>query len=116
MSGMGKGLSKGKIMNKKFISVRKNFRLIFLFSPAGFLVRGIGICILFFILHAMGFNKYLGIVFGTFYIGNLNIFSFFWKILAILYSLSYFAFILLAPILIIGSGIFWILKRLIKVN
>lgn len=81
------------------------------FSPKGFFLRACEIMIVFGILSAVGFQKYVGALFGTAYSGSLSAGVYFIRTLGITYGIFYFAALLLAPILLIASILFWCLEK-----
>ena len=95
-----------KKLLKKYLSIK-------LLTPAGFLVRGIEIIIILFILDLLGCKEYVGVIFGTVFTGGSgSVFAYFLKFLGAAYGVMYFMAIFLAPVLIIASGIFWGLNKL----
>jgi hypothetical protein len=85
----------------------KKYSSIKLFSPAGFLVRGIEIILIFFILDLAGGKEYLGVIFGTVFTGGAgSVHAYFLKFFGAAYGAMYFLSVFLAPPLIIGSAVF----------
>jgi len=73
-------------------------------SPGGFLVRAAVLAILYLAVHALGFRQYTSILCGTIPPGGA-------AILGVVYIVLYFAFVLIVPTLVLGSGILWALQR-----
>lgn len=72
-----------------------------LFSPRGFLARAVWIAVAYGLAHAAGLRDATSFLSGTPqpWHGRL------W--LGLLYAVLHYAFVLAAPILTIGAGIFW---------
>lgn len=96
----------GKLFSK-FLGVR-------FFSPGGFLSYAVIITVTYFLLEAIGLRSYMAILFGmdSSAIGNG------WLAISLagIYLFFYFAFILLAPIFLLGSILFHIILKVIKIG
>ena len=76
-------------------------------SPGGLFIRGLILVILFLACHLAGLRLYTSILTGTFtpVAGSTQLASLF----GVLYALAFLAFVLIAPILLIASGILFLL-------
>ena len=72
------------------------------FSPGGFLVRALLVALAFGIVHVLGWREETRFLSGT-PASALE---------GVLYLLAYFAFVLLAPTLVLGAGILAVLDAL----
>ena len=80
-------------------------------SPKGFLVRAAIIGTIFLLLYIAGLKEYTCVLCGTSPTGNV---ADSWSaMLGVSYVLCYFAFIVLAPVLILAAGILWLLQSTI---
>ena len=80
-------------------------------SPSGFLVRAALITAIFLLLYLAGLKEYTCVLCGTSPTGNV---ADSWSaMLGVSYVLCYFAFIVLAPVLILAAGILWLLQSTI---
>lgn len=81
-----------------------------LFSPKGFLVRAALIGIVYLVCHAAGLREHTAFLSGTDATAGA------WRagsaILGAIYLLSYFAFVLAAPVLVLAAGLLRFLLRL----
>ncbi len=79
-------------------------------SPRGFLLRSALVAAVFFVLHAAGCRDFTGFFSGgrtaTGAAGDVQMG------LGILYALSYYSFVALAPVLVLAAGILAVLERL----
>lgn len=82
------------------------------FSSEGFFIRGVEISLIFLILHIFGCKKYVGVLFGTTFSAGITPVVYFLRLAGLLYGVFYFAFLFLAPIFFIATGIFMILERI----
>jgi phosphotransferase system glucose/maltose/N-acetylglucosamine-specific IIC component len=73
-------------------------------SPRGFLVRALLIALAFGVVHALGWREETRFLSGTPASLRLGVF----------YLFFYFAFVLVAPTLVLGAGIFAVLERLTR--
>lgn len=89
-----------------------NFSKAPFFSPQGFLIRGIEISLIFFILHLIGCKKYAGTLFRTTFSGVMTPIAYIWRLAGLLYGVFYFAFLLLAPIFFIAALFFLVFLHL----
>ena len=81
------------------------------FSPKGFLIRAAIIGAIFLLCYIAGLKEYTCILCGTSPTGNV---ADSWSaILGAVYVLCYFMFIVLVPVLILASGILWLLQKII---
>ena len=80
------------------------------FTPRGLLLRALLLGLVFLILHVAGLRRYTGVISGTAMMiaGSTRTAL----IAGACYILSYFAFVLLAPILGIAAGILFSLRLL----
>lgn len=80
-------------------------------SPAGFLVRAAGLTVLHALLTLCGLRSYMCVLSLTFPEGTLRSLSFFF---CMIYLISYFAFILVVPVLVIAAAIFAAALRFVR--
>ena len=81
-------------------------------SPSGFLVRAALITAIFLLLYLAGLKEYTCVLCGTSPTGNVA--DSWSSMLGVGYVLCYFAFIVLAPVLVLATGILWCLQRAIS--
>jgi hypothetical protein len=81
------------------------------FSPKGFLIRAAILGAIFFLCYIAGLKEYTCILCGTSPTGNVA--DNWSSILGVVYVLCYFIFIVIVPVLIMASGILWLLQKLI---
>ena len=75
-----------------------------LISPHGFFAAAVVLSLLFGVCHALGWRDYSTILSGNMLPeGKTD--------LGILYVLAYFGFVIVFPILVLASAIFWLLLR-----
>ena len=79
-----------------------------LFSPRGLLVRAVLIVLVFVLCHAAGLREKTSILCGTSPTGDVD--DMLSITLAALYMLAYFGALVVAPILILASGVFMALN------
>ncbi len=74
------------------------------FSPEGFVVRAVAIAVLFLVCHLLGLRQYTTIASGSAppSLGSESVGA----ALGVIYIAAYFGFVVLAPILLIGAGLF----------
>ena len=77
------------------------------FTPQGFLIRGIEISLIFFILHLFGCKQYVGSLFGTTFNAGITPIVYIWRLAGVLYGFFYFAFVFIAPIFFIAAVFLW---------
>ena len=92
----------------RLAAIRQVFRAP-VFSARGFLVRAVFLVVLFLVLDALGLRACAGVVCGSHatLAGSVDAAV----IGAVAYILSYLGVVLLAPVLVIASGVFWLLAR-----
>lgn len=73
------------------------------FSPQGFLIRGLEISIIFFVLNLLGCKQYVGTIFGTTFSGRITPIVGVLRLAGVVYGFFYFAFIFIAPIFFIAA-------------
>ena len=78
-------------------------------SPKGLFVRALILIVLFLLCHLAGLRVYTSVLTGTFIpiAGSTQLASLF----GILYALLFLAAVLVAPILLIASGLLYLLER-----
>lgn len=81
-----------------------------MFTPQGFVVRALLLTLIFLILELLGLRAYTCILCGSSPTGGAADSTL--AILAVIYILSYFAAVLLVPILLIAAAIFWFVLQL----
>ena len=78
-------------------------------SPAGFFVRAAGLLVFFAVAHAIGLREWTCMISGTVpqnaFGNNLD------RYLAVTYLVFYLGAFIVAPILTIAAGIFYVLQR-----
>jgi hypothetical protein len=80
-----------------------------LFSPAGFLFRAVILAVIFLIMELLGLRTYTSVLSGASPSGMVGD-----KISAVLgwlYIIFYFGFVVLTPILLLASLMFWLFVR-----
>lgn len=85
------------------------------FSPAGLLVRGLVIALLFFLAHVAGLRDYATVLSGA--LPSETVSPVVALPLGMGYVLLYFAFVILAPILVIAAALLaagWSLVRALR--
>ncbi len=78
------------------------------FSPGGLLARAVALSAVFIALHAAGLRPYTSFLSGTFVLPEHTELSAF---LGLAYILSYLAFSVLVPILVIAAGLLFFMSR-----
>jgi hypothetical protein len=79
-----------------------------LIGPGGFLWAALGLCLLYFICHLMGWREYTAFLSGSAPPGEQGTHG---LLLGVVYMAAYFGFVLVAPVLVLASGIFALLLR-----
>ena len=81
-----------------------------LVSPRGFLITAATLAVLFLVAHAAGLRGHASVICGQVPGGSVAI------ALGTAYVLSYFAWVLVVPVLVIGAGILALLNRLLPAH
>lgn len=79
-------------------------------SPAGLLVRAAGLTLLYWALHLVGLRDYATVLSGG--LPSADASPHVAPILGVVYVLSYFAWVIMVPVLVLASGVLWALLRL----
>ena len=77
-------------------------------SPGGFALWAASLAALFAVAHALGFREYASVLCGTVPLGAFNLLMN--RFFAIVYVLLYLGAAVLAPILLIGGAVFFLLE------
>ena len=77
-------------------------------SPRGFLRRAVELLVIFLVCHAAGLREYTSIISVTSPSGGKA--DTLCAVLGCVYGVVYFLCVLVAPILVLASGIFWLLQ------
>ena len=85
-----------------------------LFTAQGLLVRALLIALVFLLLHAIGLREYTTILSGTSPTGNRG--DLFAVVLAVLYVLSWFGFVLVVPILVLAAAMLAVVQSLARLR
>ncbi len=80
-----------------------------LVSPCGFVWAALVLCLLYAVCHALGWREYTSFLSGSAPVGERSNLA---LVLGIVYVLSYFGFVLLAPILALAAAIFALLLHI----
>jgi len=91
-------------MNKGFWQKSRELWRAELFSPKGFVQRAILICVAFAVVHLLGLREFTSVLNGT--TGSVEMGRGESAMLGFIYILSYLAFVLLVPILLLAAAIF----------
>ena len=84
-----------------------------LISPLGFLAVAAVLAAVYWLLHLLGWREQVGFLSGNFPSGS----GARWPLLqGVVYLLSYFAFVLAVPILVLAAGIFSVFSRLTRLR
>jgi undecaprenyl pyrophosphate phosphatase UppP len=83
-----------------------------LFSPRGFTVRAIIIALLFAVCHSLGLREYTSFISGTPTSADTSLQTS--AVIGLIYMASYFAFVLLTPILLVAAAVQAVLERLLR--
>jgi hypothetical protein len=75
------------------------------FSPGGLLSRAVALALLYLVAHLLGFREYTSILCGTLPSGGAIA-------LGVATIVLHFAFVLVVPVLVLGSAILWGILRL----
>ncbi len=84
-----------------------------LFTPRGFLGAAAAVCLLYAVCHVLGWREYTAFLSGSAPAGEPADLC---LVLGIVYAAAYFGFVLVAPILLLASGIFALLLHARQVD
>ena len=79
-----------------------------LVSPSGFVWAAVALCLFYAVCHALGWREYTAFLSGSAPTGEQAASGF---VLGIVYFVAYVGFVLVAPILVVASGLFTLLLR-----
>ena len=94
-----------------FSRLRSLWRADFL-SPKDLVRRGVVIAVIYFVVSAFGLREFTSILNGT--MGSVALGWQMSAFLGLLYIISYLAFVLLTPTMLIAAGILVLWKRIVK--
>jgi hypothetical protein len=79
-----------------------------LVTPCGFVWAALALCLLYAVCHGLGWREYTGFLCGSAPLGERAALC---LVPGIVYVVAYLGFVLVAPILVLASGIFALLVR-----